>query len=80
MQFMELDGLTASYLNAHAGGAKYDLSLYLTDVGDEIWLEVEYCTDLFDEGTIRRMMGHFRELLEAASDDPVATDLRGCRC
>ena len=70
MQFMELDGLTVSYLNAHAGAAKYDLSLYLTDAGDEIWLEVEYCTDLFDEGTIRRMVGHYQRLLEGIVADP----------
>src|SRR5208337_3327610 len=70
MQFMELDGLTVSYLNAHAGAAKYDLSLYLTDAGDEIWLEVEYCTDLFDEGTIRRMAGHYQRLLEGIVADP----------
>ena len=53
MQFMELEGLTVSHLNAHPGAAKYDLTLYLTDAGDEIWLEVEYCTDLFDDETIR---------------------------
>ncbi len=70
MQFMELEGLTVSYLNAHPGGAKYDLSLYLTDAGDEIWLEVEYCTDLFDEGMIWRMVGHFQRLLEGVVADP----------
>ena len=70
MQFMELEGLTVSYLHAHPGGAKYDLSLYLTDAGDEIWLEVEYCTDLFDEGMIRRMVGHFQRLLEGVVADP----------
>jgi len=70
MQFMELDGLTVSYVKAHPGAAKYDLSLYLTDAGDEIWLEVEYCTDLFDEGTIRRMAGHYQRLLEGIVADP----------
>ena len=70
MQFMELDGLTASYLNAHPGAAKYDLSLYLTDAGDEIWLEMEYCTDLFDAETIERMGMHFQTLLEGIVANP----------
>ena len=47
MQFIELEGLTVSHVEAHTRAAKYDLTLYLTDAGDEIWLEVEYCTDLF---------------------------------
>jgi amino acid adenylation domain-containing protein len=70
MQFIELDGLTVSYLNAHAGGAKYDLTLYLSEAGDEIWLELEYCTDLFDEATIHRMVGHYQRLLEGIVADP----------
>ncbi len=70
MQFMELDGLTVSYMNAHTAAAKYDLTLYLTDVGEEIWLELEYCTDLFTAETIRRMVGHFQTLLEGAVASP----------
>ena len=78
MQFMELDGLTVSHLNAHPGGAKFDLGLYLTDAGDEIWLEVEYCTDLFDDETIRRLAGHYQRLLEESAD-PGSRSVN-CRC
>jgi len=42
----------------------------VTDAGDEIWLDVEYCTDLFDEARITRMLGHFRTLLESISNNP----------
>ncbi len=31
---------------------------------------LEYNTDLFDEATVRRMVGHFASLLEAAAGDP----------
>ena len=70
MQFIELEGLTPFYVHAHSGAAKYDLTLFLTESGDEIGLEVEYCTDLFDEATIRRMVGHYQRLLEAMVADP----------
>jgi len=30
----------------------------------EIWLEMEYNTDLFDESRIERMVGHYQTLLE----------------
>ena len=72
MQFMELEGLTVSHLATHPGGAKYDLTLYLTDAGDEIWLEVEYCTDLFSADMIGRLVGHFQTLLDGIVASPLA--------
>ena len=42
----------------------------LTDGGDNIDLEIEYSTDLFDEARIERMAGHFNTLLEAAAANP----------
>ena len=54
-----------------SSAAKYDLSLFLTDADDEIWLEVEYCTDLFDEGTIQRLLGHYQQLLQGIVANPM---------
>ena len=70
MQFMELEGLTVSHLDAHPQSAKFDLTLFLTDAGKEIWLEVEYCTDLFGADTISRLARHFQTLLSAAMANP----------
>jgi amino acid adenylation domain-containing protein len=70
MQFMELEGLTVNHLPVHAGASKYDLTLYLTDAGEDIWLEVEYCTDLFSADMINRMVGHFRTLLDGILGNP----------
>ena len=42
----------------------------LTDMGDEVWAEMIYSTDLFEESSIVRMFGHYRTLLEAAAADP----------
>ncbi|MCP4661861.1 MAG: AMP-binding protein, partial [bacterium] len=50
--------------------AKFDLTLALQE--DEAGLigEVEYNTDLFDATTIRRLVGHYRTLLEDVAADP----------
>ncbi len=57
---MELDG----------GIAKFDLSLSMSDRGEGIAGRLQYNTDLFDEATITRMLGHFQILLEGIVADP----------
>lgn len=42
----------------------------LTDGGDEIWLEIEYNIDLFDEARMQRLFGHFCALLDGAVTNP----------
>jgi amino acid adenylation domain-containing protein len=54
------------------GTAKFDLSLYLTDAGQEISGIWEYNSDLFEEATIARMAGHFQTLVEAIAANPDA--------
>ena len=66
LSFIGLDGLEVESLLAESRTSKFDLTLMLTDGGDEIWLETEYSTDLFDEARIERMVGHLRTLLQGA--------------
>ena len=70
LSFIGLDGLTVESLLAESGTSKFDLLLFATDMGDEIWLELEYSTDLFDEDRIIRMLGHYETLLTAVAGDP----------
>jgi len=70
LSFIGLDGLTIESLLAESRTSKFDLTLFATDCGNEIWLEMEYSTDLFDEARIARMLGHFQTLLEAVAGDP----------
>ena len=65
-----LDGLAIDSVMASAGTSKFDLLLFATDMGDEIWLELEYSVDLFDEDRIARMLGHYQMLLESVARDP----------
>jgi amino acid adenylation domain-containing protein len=70
LSFIGLDGLVVESLLAESRTSKFDLTLFATDCGDEIWLEMEYSTDLFDDERIARMLGHFQTLLESVADDP----------
>ena len=71
LSFIGLDGLEVEELVlADNKTAKFDLTVMLTDGGDKIDLEIEYSTDLFDEGRIERMAGHLNTLLEAAAANP----------
>ncbi len=68
--FIGLEKLKARPDFAENGASKFDFTLYVTDCGDELWLEMEYSTDLFDEDRIVRMLGHYQTLLEAVACDP----------
>jgi amino acid adenylation domain-containing protein len=49
--------------------AQFELSFLLQERPSGLNLAVEYCTDLFDEGTIERMGGHYAELLQSVVRD-----------
>lgn len=70
LQFIGLDGLTIDSLMASAGTSQFDLLLFATDSGDEIWLELEYNTDIFDEDRMQRLLGHYQTLLESVVGNP----------
>jgi amino acid adenylation domain-containing protein len=70
LSFIGLEGLEVETAFAESGASKFDLTLFVTDCRDEVWLEWEYCTDLFDDVRIARMLGHFKTLLESVACDP----------
>lgn len=52
--------------------AKFDLNLSLVQCGQDLTGAIEYNTDLFDDATITRMVGHLLMLLTAAAAQPNA--------
>jgi amino acid adenylation domain-containing protein len=70
VEALRLSGLSSRTLEIETGTAKFDLMLSLEDSGPQITGWLEYNTDLFGAETIRRMMGHYQTLLEAAVQDP----------
>ncbi len=51
-------------------GAKFDLTVNLSETGDGIEGALEYRADLFDECTVAALAGRFLRLLTAAATDP----------
>ncbi|MEZ5565075.1 MAG: condensation domain-containing protein [Gammaproteobacteria bacterium] len=57
--------------------ARFDLTLSVSDYAGQLWLGLEYSTDLFDSDTIARLAAGFETLLTAIAADPgtAITDL-----
>jgi amino acid adenylation domain-containing protein len=70
LSYIGMEGLKIESVLAEARIAKFDLTVMVTDDGDEFALEMEYSTDLFDEARIVRMVGHLKTLLVAAAENP----------
>jgi len=71
-QVFEIPGLRIKEMPFETGIAKLDLSVEVWE-DSEFHCQFEYSTDLFERSTIRRMLGHFENLLTAAVENP---DLR----
>ncbi|MGH7581318.1 MAG: non-ribosomal peptide synthetase, partial [Gemmatimonadales bacterium] len=67
---LELRGLTLRFEKADSGTAKFDLTLFVTEPKVGLQMTMEYCTDLFDAGTVIRLLSHFRSLLDGIVADP----------
>ena len=69
---LAITSLEVSAMELDAGGAKFDLSLDMTE--DETGLDCafEYNQDLFDQKTVVRMAIHLQQLLESIVDNPQA--------
>ena len=69
-QTFELAGLTMKELDIDIGTAKYDLTVETAEAEDGLFLAFEYSTDVFEHGTMTRMLRHFRRLLEGIAANP----------
>jgi natural product biosynthesis luciferase-like monooxygenase protein/amino acid adenylation domain-containing protein len=68
-----LRGLSLDNVELDAGAAKFDLTLSVVVEDNGLTGSIEYSTDLFDAGTIERMSGHYRKLLEGIVANADAT-------
>ena len=63
-------GWTSIPMIAETGASKFDMSLEFEDRPQALVGRLEYSTDLFDESTVVRMVGHLQTILESIVDDP----------
>ena len=77
----EWPGLRLELLDPPCIGARFDLSLSLNEIGEDLTGSLEYSSDLFDRETIVRMMDHYQNLLSRLSAglkrSPFQLDLLG---
>ncbi|MBN4004178.1 amino acid adenylation domain-containing protein [Nostoc sp. LPT] len=62
--------IASTFGYTHSGTAKFDLTLMMRDTGKGLRASFEYNTDLFDEATIARMLGHFQTMLASIVANP----------
>ncbi|QSQ25680.1 amino acid adenylation domain-containing protein [Pyxidicoccus parkwayensis] len=68
-------GFTCTPHSIRRVAAKFELLVFVSELEDEVELEVEFNTDLFDRSTVERMLSHYVHLLEQLAsnlDTPVS--------
>ena len=70
MDEFHLPGLTVTLAEFEEQTTRFDLELHVREVDNQLQGYCLYSTDLFDKGTIQRMMGHFLTLLAGIVADP----------
>lgn len=70
LKALELPELTLSVLDLETETTKLDLEIHLWEDLESIKGEVNYSTDLFNDATIARIIGHFQTLLEGIVSNP----------
>ncbi|HEY0462302.1 MAG TPA: amino acid adenylation domain-containing protein [Pyrinomonadaceae bacterium] len=68
----ETDAGMSQNLDGHTGTAKFDLALFVSEVGDMLQCSIEFNTDLFSTKTIENISGYFVKLLDGIVKDPEA--------
>ncbi len=63
-------GLRMEQIDVDPGTATFDLTLSLAEEADGMDASMEFNSDLFDQATVERMLGHFENLLQAIVQDP----------
>ena len=67
---LSFKGLNVSPVRVAGETAKFDLTLSVNEVPAGLRASLQYSTDLFDEATITRLLGHFEILLEGIVANP----------
>src|SRR4030095_4473393 len=68
----EFKGLSTSPMRIAGETAKFYLTLFMYEEEHGLRASLQYNTDLFDNATITRMLGHFQLLLEGIVANPEA--------
>jgi hypothetical protein len=70
MSSLEIPGLTLSPMKIETETARFELSLLLAEMPDGLYGSFEYNTDLFEAGTITKMIRHYEIILDTVVEQP----------
>jgi len=70
IEHIELPGLDVSHSRIDNQTSQFDLTFHLVETDSGLIGKLEYNTDLFDEPTMIRLLGHFQTLLQGAISNP----------
>ncbi|MDQ0273780.1 non-ribosomal peptide synthetase [Cytobacillus purgationiresistens] len=68
---LDIKGLKINEVPVRTSFSKFDLTLEAIEYDENIQFNVEYCSDLFKQSTINRLIQHFNNVLKEISTDPV---------
>ncbi len=70
MQAPDLPGLKLERMPVHTGTSMFDMSWFAIEAPEGLMIRAEYSTDLFEDDTITRALGHFETLLQGIAQQP----------
>ncbi|MFM0286809.1 amino acid adenylation domain-containing protein [Paraburkholderia megapolitana] len=68
----ELPGLKLDLVAPLIRYTAFDLNVNVLDAGEELLIDCDYNTDLFEASTVQRLLGIYRKLLTSLADDATA--------
>ncbi len=69
-QRLDLPEIALESVSFDTLSAKFDLTLAISEHGEQFFVNFNYACDLFDRSTIEHMAGHFKTLLAAVVEQP----------
>ncbi|HEX2924724.1 MAG TPA: amino acid adenylation domain-containing protein [Ruminiclostridium sp.] len=67
---LEIDGLKLTVHRVRWEAAKFDLALEIIEGSKDLCINFDYCTKLYKEETVRKLAGHFINILYSVSSNP----------
>ncbi len=67
---LSLPGVKSTYSEIPNGGAKFDLSLIVSEHAEDLTISAEYNGDIYDAETVDALLEHYRLLLASAVAEP----------
>ncbi|NIM17931.1 MAG: amino acid adenylation domain-containing protein, partial [Candidatus Aminicenantes bacterium] len=50
--------------------AKFDMTFFVHELGDDVYINIEYYTGIFDRKSIQRLVSHFKNVINAVINQP----------